>query len=150
MKTTKCLLSVAASLALFCNLVKGSNIDGSVDVGKYPTSGQPLAVQTLGSNGSASNPTNSYDNIAVSSGSQLDAAYGVVSNGTLYLLLTGNMQSDDGDPSKNDILSIFIDTQLGVAGGQNTLSNNNEQIDIPAALPRMSFNGVSFNHTATT
>lgn len=139
MKIIKWFISTVVMFSLFATVVKGLTIDGTASPGEYPP-GQPLAVQTLGSNASATDPTNA--DVTISSGSQLDAAYGVISNGTLYLLIAGNMQSDAGAPSKYDKLSIFIHTG---APGQNTLSNNNQQVDIPAALPRMSFGGDDAN-----
>jgi len=60
-----------------------------------------------------------------SSGWELDEAYGFVSNGVLYLMLTGNMllQPDPRDPSTwSSPIHVFIDSQ---AGGQNTLRSDN-------------------------
>lgn len=139
MKTIKWFISIVVMFTLFATVVKGFTIEGTASPGEYPA-GQPLAVQTLGSNASATDPTNA--DIAISSGSQLDAVYGVISNGTLYLLIAGNMQSDAGDPSKYDKLSIFIDTG---APGQNTLSNNNFDVDVPTAIRRMSAGGDEAN-----
>src|SRR5579859_556943 len=136
---TKWFVSISLLFTLFATVVKGLTVDGTASLGEYPA-GQPLAVQTLGSNASGQNPTNG--DIAVSSGSQLDAAYGVISNGTLYLMITGNMQSDLSAPSKYDKLSIFIHTG---APGQNTLANNNFDVDQPSAIRRMSAGGDSNN-----
>jgi autotransporter-associated beta strand protein len=47
-------------------------------------------------------------------GSELDAAYGVVSNGNLYLFLSGNFE-DNGNH-----VNVFIDD--GASGGQNVLN----------------------------
>jgi autotransporter-associated beta strand protein len=47
-------------------------------------------------------------------GSELDAAYGTVSNGFLYLFLSGNLENN------GNMLDVFIDD--GRAGGQNTLN----------------------------
>jgi hypothetical protein len=133
---TKWFISTSLILALFATVVKGFTIDGTASPGEYPA-GQPLAVQVLGSNASAQDPTNG--NVGVSSGSQLDAAYGVISNGTLYLLIGGNLQSDlSADFSAK--LSIFISTG---APGQNTLANNGALLSGPdfGAIPRMSAGG---------
>jgi len=132
MKTIKRFVFIALICGLFGPVVKGITIDGTAESAYGP----PLAVQTLGSNASTIDPTNG--NLAVSSGSQLDAAYGVVSNGFLYLLIAGNMQCDPTTSNKYDKLSVFIDTG---APGQNTLSNNTQNLDVPAALPRMSYGG---------
>ena len=48
-------------------------------------------------------------------GSELDAAYARVEGGTLYLMLTGNLESNFNK------LNIFIDS---VAGGENVLTND--------------------------
>jgi hypothetical protein len=48
-------------------------------------------------------------------GSELDAAWAQVSGGTLYLTLTGNLESNFNK------LNIFIDS---VAGGENVITNN--------------------------
>jgi hypothetical protein len=48
-------------------------------------------------------------------GSELDAGYGLINGGTLYLMLTGNLE---GNFNK---LNIFIDS---VPGGQNSLQND--------------------------
>ncbi len=71
------------------------DIDGARDV-EY---GAPLAVQAA--------QTGFGD-----PGSELDAGYGLVSGGKLYLLLTGNLEANFNK------LEIFIDS---VGGGQNTI-----------------------------
>ena len=58
-----------------------------------------------------------------SSGSELDAAYGVVSNGTLYLFLAGNLDTGSGSGVPYDKLHVFIMSDSGV-GGANTLGTN--------------------------
>src|ERR1700689_4097664 len=80
MKTLKWFVLIALMCGLFGPAVKGITIDGTAESAYGP----PLAVQTLGSNASATDPTNG--NLTISSGSQLDAAYGVISNSTLYLV----------------------------------------------------------------
>ena len=50
-------------------------------------------------------------------GSELDAAYAHVEGGTLYLMLTGNLESNFNR------LNLFIDS---VAGGQNVLENSTD------------------------
>lgn len=131
MKTVKGLVSISLVLTIFTTMAKGIVIDGTVD-SQY---GAALAVQQLGSNASANNPTNG--DIAISSGAALDAAYGVISNSTLYLMIAGNMQSDKAFIDK---LSIFIHTG---APGQNTLANNGTATGSPdfGAIPRMSAGG---------
>lgn len=81
-------------------------VDGSLDVADY---GSALAVQQA--------PTGFGDNsdpsVETANGSELDVAYGTVANGRLYLLLTGNLQTNFNK------LDIFIDS---VAGGMNRLT----------------------------
>src|SRR5437879_4244600 len=55
-----------------------------------------------------------------SDGSELDAAYGIISNGVLYLVLAGNLESNFNH------LEVFLQTG---AGGQNTLTNINPNVD---------------------
>ena len=75
--------------------------------------GNPIAVQDT--------PTGFGDSTAgtttpTDGGSELDAGYGIVQNGTLYLVLAGNLE---GNYNK---LDVFIDS---TSGGQNSLLNNN-------------------------
>lgn len=53
-------------------------------------------------------------------GSELDAGYAVVHDGALYILLTGNLESNFNK------LELFIDCH---GGGQNVLRNDNRDID---------------------
>ncbi len=50
-------------------------------------------------------------------GSELDQAYGVIRDGTLYLHIAGNLQTN------NNKLCVFIDS---IAGGQNALRGDND------------------------
>ena len=68
-----------------------------------------LATQTL--NSAFSDNTSSTGHLT---GSELDAAYGTVENGYLYLFIAGDLQ-DNGN-----ILQVWIDD--GRAGGQNVLN----------------------------
>lgn len=68
--------------------------------------GPAVAVQTVETNFGDANPAG---------GSELDAAYAVIEGGTLYLMLTGNLQNNFNN------LNIFIDSK---SGGQNVLQNN--------------------------
>ncbi|MCI4668015.1 MAG: T9SS type A sorting domain-containing protein [Bacteroidia bacterium] len=74
-----------------------------------------------------------------SSGSELDGAHAVIDGGFLYLMLTGNMETNFNK------LDIFIDC---VPGGQNTLSGDNPDVDFNG-LNRMgndgSGNGLTFD-----
>jgi hypothetical protein len=83
-------------------------VDGTVD----PGYGCPVAVQQL----STTYGKNTSTNIINAGGSELDAAYGLVLNNTLFLLLAGNIQAN------NNRVHIFFMTG---PGGQNTLTNVN-------------------------
>ncbi|MBX3426078.1 MAG: PEP-CTERM sorting domain-containing protein [Pirellulales bacterium] len=87
------ILSLVATPAL-----AAPTLDGTRDAAY----GSALAVQTV--------ETGFGDNF-----SELNAAYGVVEGGTLYLILTGNME---GNFNK---LNIFIDS---VPGGENVITND--------------------------
>lgn len=94
-------LAGAATLAAHAQIT----VDGTLD-GAY---GSPIAVQTIN--------TGFGDNTATDGGSgggsELDAAYGSISGGNLYLFLAGNLQQNFNH------LNIFIQ---GAGTGQNTLS----------------------------
>jgi hypothetical protein len=83
-------------------------VDGSLDVGY----GGPLAVQTVNTGFGDSNYTGS-PNGPDANGSELDAAYGVISGGNLNIFLAGNIENNGNH------VNIFIAD--GRAGGQNTL-----------------------------
>jgi len=74
----------------------------TLDGAKDPSYGAARAVQTV--------QTNFGDN-----SSELDAAYAQIDGGTLYLMLTGQVENNFNK------LNIFIDS---VAGGQNQLQND--------------------------
>lgn len=76
--------------------------------------GSPLSVQN--------NPTGFGDSTAgtttpTDGGSEIDAAYGIIQNNTLYLVFAGNLE---GNYNK---LDVFVDSVAGQ--GQNSLVNNN-------------------------
>jgi hypothetical protein len=86
--------------------LQAQNLNGTVNNAFY---GSPLAVQTIntGFGNAGGNDSNG--------GSELDAAYGKVSGGSLYLFLAGSLESNGNH------FNIFID---GGAGGQNTLNTS--------------------------
>ena len=87
-------------------------IDGTVDAGY----GCPVAVQQI----STSFGKNTSTNIMGAGGSELDAAYGMILNNTLFLALAGNIQSN-----QNRVMIFFMTGP----GGQNTLTNVNPNVD---------------------
>lgn len=91
-------------------------VDGTVDSGY----GAVKAMQDT--------PTNYGDNTAGTAapsagGSELDSAYGVIENGTLYITVTGNLENN------GNALNLFMDTG---SGGQNVMNN-----------PSTSYNGLA-------
>lgn len=95
------MVAFAASGVVCSGAVAAPMLDGVRD-GQY---GSAAAVQTVQTGFGDGNPMG---------GSELDAGYGFVEGGFLYLILTGNLENNFNK------LNIFIDS---VAGGQNTLQN---------------------------
>lgn len=88
-----------------------AQVNGKIDSGEY---GSALALQQ--------NPTGFGDSntgaVDLANGSELDGAYGKISGGNLYIMLTGNLETNFNK------LDIFIDSGVG---GQNTLSGTSGQ-----------------------
>ena len=114
---------LAAAVALAQSATAGITIDGTVD----SAYGSAIVTQKLGT---AFGDSNS-GLIDAANGSELDAAYGVVSNGVLYLVLAGNLEANFNH------LEIFLQTG---PGGQNTLTNVNPNVDYDG-LNRMGTDG---------
>jgi predicted outer membrane repeat protein len=91
-------------------------VDGLLDGDPY---GPPFAVQ----NTATSFGDNTDADTLVATGSELDALYARISGDSLYLLLTGNLETNFNK------LELFIDS---VAGGQNTLLATNPVLDFDA------------------
>jgi len=93
-----------------------------------PQYGSPLVVQASQSNvGGTGDPSEPAD---ANSGSQLNAAYGYISNGTLYVFCSGNLTfwlQLEGQVTHWMPLDLFIDS---TPGGQHQLLANN-----PAVAP---------------
>jgi hypothetical protein len=104
----KTILATGAVLAFLgaAVCVQAQNLNGTVSPGFY---GSPLALQTI--NTGFGNAAGGNDSAG---GSELDAAYGVISGGNLYLFLAGNTENNGNH------LNVFI--AGGAAGGQNTLN----------------------------
>jgi hypothetical protein len=115
MKTFFSAIFVAALLAIPTTTKAAVTIDGTADA-DY---GAAIVSQKIGT----STFKNTETNIDASSGSELDAAYGFVSNGVLYLVIAGNLDSGGADSLENpyDKLSIFFMTG---PGGDHTLGTN--------------------------
>ena len=95
--------------------------------------GSPLAVQTINTGFGDSSGASGGDDY---NGSELDAAYGIVSGGDLYLFLAGDVQ---GGTSQNS-LQIFIGGG-GSTVGQSTLNTS--------VSPLSNMNGSVFGFNAT-
>jgi hypothetical protein len=95
--------------------------------------GNPLAVQTVNTSFGASTGASGGDDY---DGSELDAAYGTVGGGNLYLFLTGDVQ---GGTSQNS-LQIFL------GGGGSTIGQSTLNTSI---APLSNMNGSTFGFNAT-
>lgn len=117
------LLLLAGGLAAAATLTARAQftVDGTLD-GAY---GSPLAVQTVNTGFGDSTVGDGTSG----GGSELDAAYGAIANGNLYLFLAGNFE-DNGNH-----LNVFVS---GGAAGQSTLS-------APATATLATMNGSVFS-----
>jgi autotransporter-associated beta strand protein len=107
------LAAMAGTQAASAQSVTGNLSSTGVGYGTNVPGTGALATQTVNTafgDSSYSGTPNGPD----ANGSELDAAYGTVSNGYLYLFFAGNFENN-GNP-----VNIFIDD--GRAGGQNTLN----------------------------
>jgi hypothetical protein len=100
--------------------VHAQNLNGTVNNTFY---GSPLAVQTINTGFGNAGGVDS------GGGSELDAAYGKISGGNLYLFLAGNVENNGNH------LNVFI---AGGAAGQNTLN-------APATASLANMNGSVFS-----
>ena len=98
-------------------------MDGTRDAGY----GAALAVQTVGTQFGDGNPLG---------GSELDAAYAVVSGGRLYLMLTGNLEGN------YNAVEVFIDS---IAGGENVLSGTPLYDLFTQVNASLKFSGMTFD-----
>lgn len=104
MNSLRWLVTFGLISSLFSMVCEAFTIDGTLD----PGYGCPLAVQQIATSyGGSSNGT-----VLAATGSQLDAAYGLVVQNTLYLFIAGTIQ-DNGNR-----VQIFFMTG---PGGTNTL-----------------------------
>jgi len=108
-----------------CTALAAPVIDGSA---KDPLYGPALAVQDTQTGYGDAN----LGRPDVCNGSELDAAYGVVYDGMLYLVLAGNFETNGNK------LELFFDTR---PGGQNRLLAQNPGPDQNTGIRRMSDNG---------
>jgi hypothetical protein len=99
-------------------------MDGVLDAAFY---GAPLSVQDTPT--AFGNATNGNTRFAIG-GSELDAAYARISDGTLFLFLAGNLETGGQGvqfpPGNINRLDVFIDS---IDGGQNSLRGDNADVD---------------------
>jgi hypothetical protein len=122
---TKQAILISGAVSAFIGTAACVSAQITVDGTLSPDYGSALSVQTANT-GFGSGP-------AASGGNQLDAVYGAIQNGNLYLFFAGN--TSDGNP-----LDVFIDA--GGAGGQNILNLSAGSIN-PTATASM--NGSVFS-----
>lgn len=88
-------------------------VDGRLGTDPYGPPRTLQNIQTGFGDNTDSDPLSAH-------GSELDAAYAVATNGQLYLLFTGNLETNFNK------LEIFIDSK---PGGQNSLAGDNPDVD---------------------
>ena len=113
MQTRNPLLFIGAALCLTGTTAFAQGVNGVIDA----TYGKPLTVQNT-QTGFGKSANGAADN---ANGSELDAGYGVIKSGVLYLGLAGNLESNFNK------LDLFI--QSSATGGQNVLRGDNPNID---------------------
>lgn len=124
---------MATILATISPVTLAQTIDGSRD----PNYGAALALQTTATNFGNSNLGSAID----ANGSELAAAYARHADGNLYLMFTGNLETNYNK------IEIFIDSVAGQ--GQNILRGDNPDVDFNG-LNRMGFDGFSQGLTFDT
>jgi hypothetical protein len=120
-KTSSILFAGAIAAGLSLNARAQITVDGTLD----PAYGSALAVQTINTGFGDSTVGDGTS----SGGSELDAGYGTIQNGNLYLFLAGNVE-DNGNH-----LNVFISDG---APGQSTLA-------LPATGTMQTMNGSVFS-----
>jgi hypothetical protein len=119
-RTILAALLAAAALLVAATSASAFTVDGALD----PGYGAPLTVQTT----QTTNKVQPPGQVDFSVGSELDAGYGFIANGTLYLFLAGNASlwwTLEG-VTEWQPLDLFIDSK---PGGQNQLLATNPTID---------------------
>jgi hypothetical protein len=137
MKTIKWFLSAALAFGLFVPVVKGFifTIDGTAD----PGYGSAVSTQAIGTSAGDNTETNQGLNL----GSELDAAYGVISNGVLYLVVAGNFSSDPlSDNDINNETHVFFMSD-SVPAGENILQTNFTAYSPDGPISRLDAMGVN-------
>jgi hypothetical protein len=130
-------LFLAVTLITFGSVASATTVSGTLG----PQYGSAQSTQTSQSNvGGANDPSTQVNS---SAGSQLDAAYGYISDGTLYLFFSGNLTfwlQLEGGITHWLPLDLFIDSG---AGGQHQLVATNPTIDSDYDMTKMT--GLTFD-----
>lgn len=111
MNTLTKLTTAALAMALAVGASAAINVDGTLDAGY----GSALSLQNIVTGFGKSTGAQ-----ISGGGSELDGGYATIEGGTLYLMLTGNLESNYNH------LNVFIDTG---AAGQNALSSTGDGLD---------------------
>jgi len=132
-------LVLSAALRVCVVSAGAVTLDGRLD----PEFGPPLSVQTT-QTFSRDNPPGfgGADSTTSSFGSELDLAYGAVSNGALELFFAGNLMSDFAEFQHQDQLHLFLDTR---PGGQNVLRADNPDIGYFPGVGLAALSGLTFD-----
>jgi hypothetical protein len=129
---------LAAALVAFASIASATTVTGTLG----PQYGSPMVVQASQSDvGGNSDP---YSQVNTNGNSQLNAAYGYILNGTLYLFFTGNLTlwvQLEGGINHWLPLDVFIDC---ATGGQHQLLANNPTLD-PFAYDLKKEAGLTFD-----
>ncbi len=120
MQPSRTALFAAAVLLLSTSPAAAVTTDGQLDAA-YGTARVTQTTQTGLSGGQIAGDSNLGD-LEYANGSELDAAYAVIDNGVLHLLLAGNLAqvlNQNHNGLNGHVLDVFFDT---AAGGQNVLN----------------------------
>src|SRR6266403_4859032 len=140
MKTKQWLVPAGLIFAFCATVARGFNIDGTAE-GAY---GSAITTQKLSTAARGVTTVGLDNNMGLldqADGSELDAAYGVITNGTLFLVIAGNIDSGgtgNVDAVAFDKLHIFFMTG---PGGDHTLGTNYNGAADFGRLNRMGVNG---------
>ncbi len=116
MPATRSALALLIGLAAVPAVARAAIVvDGVLD----PEYGSPLAIQSTQTRRGGDN---TLGQVTFADGSELDAAYGAISDGTLHLFFSGNLElmiNGVEAGTIGEILEVFLDTG---AGGQHVVS----------------------------
>lgn len=122
-------LATTVGLVAAAGLTTGTFAQPTIDGTADPSYGAEVAVQDTQTNFGDSN-VGAPD---FANGSEIDGLYAQIAGGNLYLLFSGNLESNFNK------IEIFIDS---VPGGQNTLQGDNPDVDFNG-LNRMGDDGTN-------